>query len=678
ADACFELLREGDLRGVLYPDGPAMGMEQRLHRTEFAQPLLFIVEYALARMWNVWGVEMAAAIGHSIGEYVAATLAGVLSLEDALALVTIRAKLMQGMEAGAMLAVALPESELRDLTDLAIAAVNEPASCVVSGAIDAVASFRLLLQEREVASRYLNTSHAFHSAMMEPMLAPFADQVARVRLMPPRTPYISNVTGTWITAAQATDPDYWVQHVRRTVRFADGLRTMMSSTDHLLLEVGPGRMLSRFATRIRERSTATIALSTIPDPAGQQPEGEHLLNTVGQLWLAGVDVDWRAFSRHRDVRRVHLPTYPFERRRYWIDPLPPTEGERGGGSASSPTASSSATTAGTIRATMVNAAHACAHGELDGFDVEPYQAACASLDALCAGYMNRALRQLGAFKRPDDRHAPADLLRVLGVVPRFYQLVGGWLEVLVGRGDLRRDERGLLWDLRPISNESVAALAMDARRRWADTPQVAELVETCGEFLVDVVRGDREPLELFMSTIDPETERSRHSLLPNLHYTSILRTAIADAVRMLPSSVRLRILEVGGGTGIATREILPVLPPDRTSYTFTDVGKWFLTRARERFGAYPFISCEVLDLNESPIEQGYAEEGFDIIIAVNMLHATRNIPESLARLRPHLRLADESRGGPRAEPGQSLPFGRAMAADARCVRLRECDVSSRR
>ena len=249
-DKCSEFLKLDlglDLRDVLYPsEEQAEIAAQQLKQTAITQPALFVIEYALAQLWMSWGVRPQAAIGHSIGEYVAACIAGVFSLEDALSLVAARGRLMQQMPAGAMLAVSLKETEARSHLNenLSLAVINSPGSCVIAGTIAAIDALEQQLLAQGVESRRLHTSHAFHSQMMEPILEPFIELVRKVKLNPPKIPYISNVTGTWITAAEATDPNYWALHLRQTVRFADGVEKLMQDSHPILLEVGPGRTLT--------------------------------------------------------------------------------------------------------------------------------------------------------------------------------------------------------------------------------------------------------------------------------------------------------------------------------------------------------------------------------------------------------------------------------------------------
>jgi acyl transferase domain-containing protein len=331
-DLCSDLLKPHlgfDLREVLYPDAEsARDAERRLRETAIAQPALFCVEYALARWWMGLGVQPEAMIGHSIGEYVAACLAGVFSLEDALALVAARGRLMQQLPQGAMLAVPLSENDVRPLLNgqLSLAAVNAPELCVVSGSMEAVSEFDEQLGEKGLSGQRLHTSHAFHSMMMEPIIESFTESVRRVALQAPQRPYISNRTGTWITAEAATDPHYWADHLRHTVRFADGVGQLLTEPNGVLLEIGPGQTLTTLARQHPKRSANQLIVSSLRGPQDQQRNERALMEALGRLWLAGVPVDWhRLYARERRRCRVPLPTYPFERQRYWVERQEETE-----------------------------------------------------------------------------------------------------------------------------------------------------------------------------------------------------------------------------------------------------------------------------------------------------------------------------------------------------------------
>jgi acyl transferase domain-containing protein/NADPH:quinone reductase-like Zn-dependent oxidoreductase len=331
-DRCAQLLRPHvgfDLKTILYPsEDRSDEAGARLGQTAVAQPALFAIEYALARLWMSWGIMPRALIGNSIGEYVAACLSGVFSLEDALALVALRARLMQQMPAGAMLAVELAADELQPFLNegLSLAVVSAPSLCVISGAIPALEDLERDLSARGVACQRLRTSHAFHSASMDGVMRPFLRRVREVELRSPEIPYMSNLTGRWITPEQATDPEYWAQHLRQTVRFSSGIQQLLTNAFPIFIEVGPGRTLSTLVNRHSRQGASPLTLCTMSHPRDPEPDTFHLMEAVGRLWLSGVCAHPRGFYAHEIRRRVALPTYPFERERYWLDPLTTAEG----------------------------------------------------------------------------------------------------------------------------------------------------------------------------------------------------------------------------------------------------------------------------------------------------------------------------------------------------------------
>jgi amino acid adenylation domain-containing protein len=326
-DRCAQILQpllDIDLREILYPKEQNEESAALLKQTVYTQPALFAVEYALAQLWLSWGIEPVATIGHSIGEFVSACLAGVFSLEDALKLVATRGKMMWDLPPGAMLSVRLQASAVEPLltSELAIAAINGPSLCVVSGASEQVAKLQQELEAKEVVCKPLHTSHAFHSPMMDTIVEPFAAVVRTVKLSPPQIPFISTVTADWITESQATDPEYWAGHLRATVKFAEGVQTLWQQPERVLLEVGPRTTAATLARQQARDLKQQIAISSLGSQAEDKAEWTALLQAIGQLWLSGVSIDWHSFSGNEKRSRLPLPTYPFERQRYWIDPPP--------------------------------------------------------------------------------------------------------------------------------------------------------------------------------------------------------------------------------------------------------------------------------------------------------------------------------------------------------------------
>jgi len=324
-DRCCDLLVPElglDLRGVLFPPpAEAEAAAEMLLQTWLTQPALFTVEYALAQLWMHWGVQPTGMIGHSIGEYVAACIAGIFSLEDAVRLVAARGRLMQSCAPGAMTAVPMAESDVRSMLDgpLELAAVNTPALCVVSGPVPDVAQFEQRLNKEGTSARRLHTSHAFHSAMMEPILGEFEKAFADVRLSPPRLPLISNLSGTWITAEEAVDPGYWADHLRHTVRFSDGIQLLLADPNRVLLEVGPGQTLAKLASSHAAGPGAHRPLATMRRAEEKQDDDKVILEALGELWMKGMEPDWAKFYEEEHRARISLPAYPFQRQRYWLE-----------------------------------------------------------------------------------------------------------------------------------------------------------------------------------------------------------------------------------------------------------------------------------------------------------------------------------------------------------------------
>jgi acyl transferase domain-containing protein/acyl carrier protein len=351
-DRCAELLRphlQCDVREVLFPpttetavDSPTRGNKTDLRRmlrrsevheksarqldqTYLAQPATFVIEYALAQLWMQWGILPQAMIGYSLGEYVAACLADVFSLEDALLLVTKRARMIQELPPGAMLAVPLSQQEVTPLLakySVSLGAINGPSMSVLCGPLAGVEALERELAQREIITRRLRTTHAFHSHMMEPLADPLTELAGKVERQAPRIPFVSNTTGTWFGKEEALDPAYWARHMISPVLFDTGIKELLKEEGRIFLEVGAGQGLTAFLKQhpLCTDAVSQLALPSLPSAYDRRPQLEFLLESVGKLWLLGQSIDWKGFYAHESRQRVALPTYPFERQRYWVDP----------------------------------------------------------------------------------------------------------------------------------------------------------------------------------------------------------------------------------------------------------------------------------------------------------------------------------------------------------------------
>ncbi|MDY8134320.1 polyketide synthase [Aquimarina sp. 2201CG5-10] len=323
-DRCAEILQKEfnfDIRNIIYPKSNTLEAENTLKDTQFTQPALFVVEYALSQLWISWGIEPTILCGHSIGEFVAAHLAGIFSLKDALLLVAVRGKLVNQLPGGSMLSVRISFDSLSPILPetLSVAAINSDQLCVVSGEDKAVESFAKILDKKDIPNRLLLTSHAFHSTMMDPVLKDFEKEVKKTKLNIPQTPIISTVTGKWLKDEEAIDSQYWTNHLRATVSFSDAMDTAFELDDILLLEMGPGRALTTLSQQKKKSKSATsIASLVLP---GENKNSYHtILPALGQLWLKGIEPNWKAFYKKQSRQKVLLPTYAFDRKPCWVNP----------------------------------------------------------------------------------------------------------------------------------------------------------------------------------------------------------------------------------------------------------------------------------------------------------------------------------------------------------------------
>ena len=320
--AILEPKLDFDIRSVWLPEaGREAEANERLQAPSVQLPLIMITEYALAQLWMSWGVTPAALIGHSMGENTAACVAGVISLEGCIDLVLLRGRLFETVEKGGMLSVPLSEAELlpRLKEDLDVASVNAPGLCVVSGTRAALDRFAAELESDGIESRRIQIDIAAHSRLLEPILDDFRAFLRTLDLKPPQIPFVSNRTGDWITDDEATDPDYWVLHLRNTIRFMDGLTTLSDKPDRIYVEVGPGVALSSLAGQ-QERLTPNQVIGTLRHPDDPVPDDVHFVGMLARVWAAGGTIDWSQIWSGARRHRLPMPTYPFQHSRYFIEP----------------------------------------------------------------------------------------------------------------------------------------------------------------------------------------------------------------------------------------------------------------------------------------------------------------------------------------------------------------------
>ncbi len=645
-DQCAELLKpvlQIPLLSVIFPasDAPT----QQIDNTEYTQPALFAVEYALAELWASWGVRPSAVIGHSIGEYVAACVAGVVSLEDALRLVAARGKLMGALPAGgAMAAVMADETRVAAAiapfqSTVSIAAVNGPTNVVISGPSADIEKVVHVLEMEKIKATLLTVSHAFHSVLLDPMLDEFETVARTVTYHAPTLDIISNVTGTFANADTFTAA-YWRDHARNPVRFAAGIDALNERGYDLFLEIGPQPTLLGMAQAATPNNSAKRWL---PSLRKGRDDWDQILESLSKLYIAGVDIDWIGFDREYQRRKVSLPTYPFQRERYWI--------------------TSHADTPNIIE----NAPQRIAHllydiawrdiATTDADNAFPSPASIAreilpsiaatsvetgfnqyadfqrGLDTLCTAYIVQGLQTLGWAITAGEVVSTKQIADQLGIIARQRTLFTRLLEILGEDGILEKTTEG--WRVaRAPQSASIEIQYHHLTLQYSEFTAELTLTRRCAESLASVLRGNADPLQLLFpgGSLDDAEKLYRDSPAART-YNSAIADIVRSAVAAAPAGKTVRILEIGAGTGGTTSYVAPVLVGHSVEYTFTDVSPLFAARAKEKFRDYPFMQHTVLDITQSSEAQGFPNGHYDIILGSNVIHATPDLGVTMANVR---------------------------------------------
>jgi acyl transferase domain-containing protein/SAM-dependent methyltransferase/acyl carrier protein len=613
---CAEILRphlDRPLLSIMFADGQP---EALIDETIYTQPALFALEYSLVELWRSWGVSPSIVMGHSLGEDVAACVAGVFSLEEGLPLIATRGRLMQALPRdGEMLAVFAAEAHVRRAaapfaTRVSIASINGPESVTISGERAAIRHIAETLEAERIKVRSVAASHAFHSPLMDPMLGSFEQAAARISYRAPVLPLVSNVTGRVAAEREVCTAAYWRRHVREPVRFDDSMRTLWERGCRVFVEIGPSPVLLGMGQR-----AVPDGATWLPSLRKGRSDWRELLTSLASLYAAGVSVDWEALDRGYGRRRCALPTYPFERERYWADAAPRTE-------------SAAPVSIDTAWARTADAAERQSReGPLD-LVLSSYGEKWSNMERLSVAYMISALRQWDVFQVAGER-LTVDALAERGRVTDAYRgLLRRWLTTLVAAGHLGQQGDEFV-AVAPLPAIDVTSLLESARPSFTDFPVLLDYVERCGTRLVDVLTGQESPLETLFPDGSSELADALYCGSPvSRYFNGIVRAAVEGRATVLGGRP-LRILEIGAGTGGTTAGLLPALAGLPASYCFTDVGPLFLSKARDRFDRFPFVDYKQLDIERHPEAQGFPAHQFDLVIAANVLHATKNLHDTL-------------------------------------------------
>jgi microcystin synthetase protein McyG len=626
----------------------------RFGETQFAQPAIFALQVGLAALWRSWGIIPDAVVGHSVGEVAAAHVAGALTLQDAVAVIYHRGRLMQqGTGKGKMVSVELSAAEARNVllryTDhLAVAAINSPITTVLSGESDALNEVIQCLEARNVASHILPVNYAFHSPQMEPYRIDLVQALKGLKARATSIPMISTVKGEFVQDG-SLNPSYWGRNVREPVRFADAIGVLLADGVTTFVEISPHPVLAAAIAQCAGECRGQVTL--VPSLRRGQEERLTMLTALGELYSAGRNFDWGKLYQSGG-RLVKLPSYPWQRQRYWIDeqtsaekmlPTHPQEKLEQSGTQSQPRdwfyriawepRPRQDQTNPDGRLTYLPApidivadlrSRAIELGAQHG--LPQFVAVWPHLQDLSVAYALRTLQRLGWDDRPVAREALPEQLGIVERHRRFFDRLLGMLEE-AGMLDGRDDK----WKLLPSPKFDHPKLrAQDLLREYPECRIELKLLSRCGERLADVLTNRCDPLQLLFPENDSPSAENLYCDAPFMKTANALVSqAVAAVLNHLPKGMTLRILELGAGTGGTTASILPCLPADRTEYVFTDVSNSFLITAAQKFSSYPFVRYRLLDLEREPASQGFTGGRFDIIIAANVLHATADLTRTV-------------------------------------------------
>lgn len=628
-ERCAELLKtylDKPLLSVLYPTSTEedSAATQLMNTMTYAQPALFAIEYSLAVLWRSWGIEPTFVMGHSVGEYAAACIAGAFSLADGLKLVATRGRLMDSLpEKGRMVTVFAGEAQVAEIIaphaeHVSIAVVNGSTHVVISGTESAIRAVTSILKSRGFETRELAIAQAAHSPVLDPILDEFERIASEIAYTRPTIGVISCTTGQ-LVLSELTNAGYWRRHLRETVRFDAAMQTLHEKGQRIFIEVGPHpTMLGMGRRSLPELDESGLWL---PSLRKAQEDWQEILESLANLHVHGFAVDWTEFERHNGGCRTQLPTYPWAKHFYWIERSSHKQSANTTLSPIEPWEQAVATGRKQARQAPLD----LAVNTLDSkWDI---------LDQLTKAYIVQTLRSWNIFAKPKETCTVDEVLQQTNVLPTYRGLLSRWLDHLTDM-DLLTESDGCYTAPRPLPHVDVVSLLEKAENILADNAPLLNYVRRCGDKIAPVLTGKEQALETLFPEGSYETVDYLYHHWPLIQYfNGIMREIVEGVASSLPAGKKLRILEIGAGTGGSTAALTPHLPVDQVQYTFTDLSDFFLARAEERFRAHPFMQYGTLDIEKDPEAQGYAVHSADVIIAANALHATRDLNSTLAHVK---------------------------------------------
>ena len=588
-DHCCGLVRndiDEPLKAIFYRDNQS---RSKWPESIYDQLGLFVCQYALAGLWQSWGVKPAAVMGEALGEYVAACVAGVVGLEDAFHLVLARALFMKSLS-----------DDGRAKPDLAQENFGSPK-----------AHFQSTDRNMEV----------------------FQQALLRATMNAASIPMISNLTGDFWPQGHIPDPDYWKRRTIETSRSDDGIQTLCEKGYRLFIEMGPGSTVSSFGKRLIPGEDV-VWLSSLNSGANNW---KQVLTTLGTIYTLGEKINWKGFFHHLDIKRITLPTYPFQRDSYWFDStaVNPAQletdqafnslsvaGEENGNGPRD--LRSVADLSAIWRFALDSGRRQADQGPLD-LDVESYPGKWRLLERMTVAYITRALVLLGVFEMSNARYSTDEIMDRFCILPTYRKLLERWLHRLTRTGQLHLDGE-YFTNLQPLEKPSVDLLLSEARLAFSNAIYLVDYIERCGNLLTEILVGKQDPLETLFPGGSSQTAESLYGdWVVSRQVSGVAASIVSSIVSANMGSAPIRILEIGAGTGGTTGTVIRALPPRPVEYWFTDISEFFFTRAQEKYKSYPFMRYRAFDIEKKPVEQGLSPNAFDVVLATNVLHATLNL-----------------------------------------------------
>ncbi|MCP4380582.1 MAG: AMP-binding protein [Hyphomicrobiales bacterium] len=585
-----------------------------IQESAYGQPALFALEFALAELWRSWGIEPAMVMGHSLGEYTAACCAGMMSLEEGLRLVARRGQLMQALPAGGLMAaVFAPEAAVAPLqarydAEVSIAAVNAPDQVVLSGRATAVEALLEELSRKGIEGRNLTLTRAFHSPLMDPVLDQIESAALQVDFQPAEIGLVCNVTGD---ERQMLDARYLRHQARAPVRFATGLETLAAGGCDGFLEIGPGCGLLSLGQRSRPQA---LWLASLREGKG---DWAQLLQSLSRLYLAGAEVDWAGFEAPYPRRKVQLPTYPFQRERYWFKSM-----GRGSPASAPREPDKLAPALGQVLQALGD------DGELSDF-----AAFLEELERLSADFICRTLRDLGWIPQPGELVTTEGLAARLGILPKHLRLLNRFLQILEEDGLLDRHGDGFTVR-RGLPDADPAARLSEVRARYPNAAGSADRFARHCAALGVLLCGQADEKAMADSPASAEEVlRGAPTLRPLVR---LIHSIVTELRRDLEPKRRLRVLDIGAAPNGVRDPLLAALPLSEIVYHLVDASPKVLAAAKASLATYDFLQFDLLDPDSELATRGDTFGGFDLILAINSLHSAPDVRRALRHARTRL------------------------------------------